>query len=167
MLRQMPKLSDLCDEPKRLFDNFYQLGLQEYASVSMQWNFEFTEEALFVLAVLWAPSLPAFRRAVSGEKEAKASDDGASGVIPLPLRLEPSAVTYGAIRRQAFSQPARRPFELDTPGWGADRIPNGHVVVLTPFTYYFRSHDPVPLDEQPFAIKCNTKHDPNAHLPLG
>ena len=165
-LRTMPKLSELCSQPRHLFDGYHHVGESEYVYASHQWNFAFTEQAIYVLAAVWSPSLAAFRRATSRDPAVVAGDDGATAPLPLALRLAPDCTCFRAIRELAFSRPEWRAFEMDlfdSRSW----LPIGHVVCAGCFSYHFRSPAPVPADELPFAVDCNTKHDPHGHWPCG
>ena len=139
-LHEMPKLNDLGAEPRFLFNNFYQVGPCAYVHASHQWNFAFTEEALYVLNAIWAPSFAAFCRRPQYPRIGRfiAKDDGASAILPAALRLEPNGTTFSTICKQAFAKPELRPFEMDLQGWGNETgPPTGHVVSAKPFSYLF------------------------------
>ena|SRR5438094_445945 len=165
-LRAMPKLHELCSDPRHLFDAYYQVGDSEYVFASHQWDFAFTEQGMYVLSAIWSPSIAAFRRTTSRDAVAVTADDGATAPLPLALRLEADCTYFRAIRELAFSRPEWRAFELDiydSRSWTAI----GHVVRAGCFSYHFRSPAPVPADELPFAVKCDTRHDPHGHWPCG
>jgi hypothetical protein len=167
-LREMPKLSDVTLDPQLLSDGYYRIGPCEYAYASFQSNFAFTEQALFVLKVIWAPSLATFHRATSRMAAMVSQDDGAIGIMPRTLRPGPEIIGFGQIQGFANANSQRRHFEMDlySSEDGAFGKSIGHYISLPPCSYFFRSASPVPTDELPFAVICNTKHNPRGHLPL-
>jgi hypothetical protein len=170
MLHRMPKRDEILQGLvlRFLFEGYYMAGEHTYVNISRQWDFEFTEEADFVLEIIWAANLSAFRRAVSRRWEVITADDHATYSLPKGLCLDGGDQTFAGIRRQAFNDPRLMATEMDLyyVSGQSCREPAGHVVTAGEMSYYFRSRTPVPSTEIPYAVRINTKCDPNAHLLL-
>ena len=153
-----PKVSEVCEDPEHLFDSYYRIGDAEYVDVSHQWNPEFTEQAVFVLAFFWAPTREIFQRLVTRAVETVSEDHGFTGALPDGLRLSPGCVDFGRITELVAANAHLRSnlVELyDSRTW--TRI--GCCVSVERITYYFRSSPPVPPGEVPYGAKLVTSDD--------
>ncbi|MBK8000848.1 MAG: hypothetical protein IPK15_19585 [Verrucomicrobia bacterium] len=162
----MPKLNELCSEPRHLFDAYYQVHPTVYVWASFQWRDEdFTEEGMFVTEVIWAPTPAAFRRATSRDAAIAHADDGIVVTLPEPLQLAPGCTSFGGIVKFIVDQRGLKSSAIDlydSKVWTSDGkswVKIGHCLSVPRFTYHFRSPSPVPADELPFAASFDARDE--------
>jgi hypothetical protein len=149
-----PKLRDICSNPIHLSDSYFQLTPTDYALANYQWNPEFTEQAMFVIAFFWAPTPAIFQRIRSRNPEIIARDDGVTLPLPEGLRLAAHCCTYGAINEFVAANPqlhSRLGDHNDD-----NFVPSGSYIAVERLTYEFRSPSPPPPSEAPFAAILHT-----------
>lgn len=156
-LSARPKLSEISSEAKLVFGSYYQIGTSEYVMASQQWNPEFTEQAVFVLAFYWASTPAIFRRLVSRDPDAISVDDGTIRTLPGGLMLAPECGSFGAITDylDANGAPRSQLIEQFDNNWK----PSGCALCVERLTYYFRSSAPVPSEERPYGVKLSTSDE--------
>ena len=164
-LRNMPKLDEVCPEPRKVFDDYYQIGPTEYVCAAFEWrDFDFLEQAVFVSAFIFAPTFASFRRITSRSVAFASADDGITLPLPSPFHCAPHCTTFAAIREFTTRQSGQRFLEDDlyadtSSVEETSHLRIGHYLAIPRFTFYFRSSSPVPPDEPAFAAEFDARDD--------
>ena len=154
-LKTEPKLSQICSDAKHLFGSYYQIGDTDYAYASFQWNSDFTEEAVYILAFIWAPSAAVFNRIRSRDMAVIAADDGIIQPMPEGLKVVANADDYSAIANFCSANKNARHNLIDLYDHKMERL--GSCFSVGRLHYYFRSSMPVPSNEPPCGVKLSTR----------
>lgn len=153
-LSSRPKLRDIAKQAELVAVDVYRVGDCEYIQACEQWDDEFTEETIYVNAVVWAPSFGSLLRMLTRKRSELTLDDGLSDDMPLQLQLGNGFVSFEGIRNYCMTHDAEVKQHFDLYDESSQSI--GSYMTFGAWSYFFRSPRPVPNTERPFAVRFLT-----------
>ena len=129
-LEKDTRLATAFPRAEQLGERFYRIGKTAYVET---WDVAQSQRGPgpFITLAAWAPTVGVARRILFADAEA---DDGALGIPPESLLLEPAATTYEVLR-QAVETGRHGRFLCGRPSYHPTRR---HLVAVERLTYFFR-----------------------------